>query len=317
MAEGAQFETDEFLKLLTDALRAGPGSPQWHDAVTRLRHSTLADADEYRMLINAREHLESGRDYRSIYAGPGFTRKVMDQIDQEAAGRKAVGPSANMLAVIGGVVLLAAVALIVAIIVRSAPPGGATVEDLRQMIFSRTTTSVDFVADGLPADWGLRGIQPIAGSKGLRGGMQKGNEKEYKSGAIHLPIPLSAEPFAVESTIHHANATSRVDLHLFISEDPAAQSPRDFVVDVKNGEAAAYQPDGKLAGQVEKLAKGVVQVLIKLDKRHVIVEVDGKLLYAGPHGLSPTEPRYPGIRFLTRGQETDEVTVQSIRIRRP
>ena len=317
MAEGVQFETDEFLKLLTDALRAGPGSPQWHDAVMRLRNSTLADADEYRMLITAREHLESGRDYRSIHAGPGFTRKVMDQIDQEAAGRKAVGPSANMLAVIGGVVLLAAVALIVAIIVRSAPPGGPTVDDLRQMIFSRTITTAEFTG-GIPADWRAFGLEPTIGPRGLRGGVLKGNEKEYKAGGIYLAKPLPAgDAFAVESAVHLASPGNRVDLQLFISEDPALQLPQDFVVDVKNGEVAAYRPEGKLAGEVVKLPRGDVQVLIKLDRQHVIVEAGGKTIYAGPHGLSPDKPRHPGIRFLTRGHESDEVTVQSIRILKP
>lgn len=317
MADGVEFESDEFLKLLTDALRAGPGSPQWHEAVLRLRNSTIADADEYRMLINAREHLESGRDYRAIHAGPGFTRKVMDRIDEEVSSRRTPGPSANLLALLGGLVLLAAVATVVVIIVRSQPQGGPTVEELRQAIFARTTTSADF-AGGIPADWRTFGIVPVAAGKGLRGGAQKGNEKEYKAGGVYLANPLPAgEAFAVESTIHLASPTNRVDLQLFIGEDSAAQGARDFVVDIKNGEAAAYLPDGKLAGQVEKLAKGDVQVLVKLDKQHVIVEAGGKAVYAGPHGLSPDKPRHPGIRFLTRGQETDEVTVQAVRVLKP
>ena len=76
-----QFESDADLKLLTDALRAGPASPQWHEAVTQLRaggvNGSDASADEYRLLVAARENLESGREYRSVRAGPGFTRKVM------------------------------------------------------------------------------------------------------------------------------------------------------------------------------------------------------------------------------------------------
>jgi len=96
-ATETQFDSDQFLKLLTEALRAGPGSPEWHEAVNQLKTSSLADADEYRMLINAREHLESGRDYRSIRAGPEFTRKVMRAIDEEAAQRPS-GPSAGIIA---------------------------------------------------------------------------------------------------------------------------------------------------------------------------------------------------------------------------
>lgn len=315
MADGAQFETDDFLKLLTDALRAGPGSPQWHEAVQHLRQSDIAEADEYKLLITAREHLESGREYRAIHAGPGFTRKLMDQLDE--AGRPKAAPSANTLAIVGGVLLLAAIAVLAAVIIRSAPPGAATLDDLRQAIFSRTTTSVDFSA-GVPADWRPFGLEPVAGSKGLRGGVQKGNETEYKSGGVYLANPLPpTQAFAVESAIHLAAPTNRVDLQLFISEDPAAQRPGDFVVDIKNGEVAAYRPDGSLAGEVVKLPRGDVQLVMKLDQQHVIVEAAGRAIYAGAHGLSPERPRHPGIRFLTRGQETDEATVQSIRIRKP
>src|SRR5438046_8430289 len=95
-----QFDSDQFLKLLTEALRAGPGSPQWHEAVNQLKTSSLADADEFRMLINAREHLESGRDYRSIRAGAGFTRKVMSAVDEEAAAQAPSPPSAGIIAIV-------------------------------------------------------------------------------------------------------------------------------------------------------------------------------------------------------------------------
>src|SRR3954468_1272868 len=96
-ATETQFDSDQFLKLLTEALRAGPGSPQWHEAVNQLKNSSIADADEYPILINAREHLESGRDYRSIRAGPGFTRKLMNAIDQEAAAEVPSPPTASTI----------------------------------------------------------------------------------------------------------------------------------------------------------------------------------------------------------------------------
>src|ERR1044071_7992298 len=106
-----QFEADQFLKLLTDALRAGPGSPQWHEAVNQLKNSSIADADEYRMLINAREHLESGRDYRSIRAGPEFTRKVMRAIDKDAAHTPS-GPSAGIIAIVATIGIIAIVTIV-------------------------------------------------------------------------------------------------------------------------------------------------------------------------------------------------------------
>jgi hypothetical protein len=99
--EVSQFESDQFLKLLTDALRAGPGSPQWHEAVGQLRADGSTEADEYRLLLQAREDLESGREYRSVRAGAGFTRKVMDGIEQEGAGGPEKVPTTNLLAILG------------------------------------------------------------------------------------------------------------------------------------------------------------------------------------------------------------------------
>src|SRR4051812_31470893 len=97
------FDADQFLQLLTDALRAGPGSPEWHDAVTRLRDRGAAAADagsngtvqlhkEYQLLVAAREHLESGREYRSVRPGAVFTSRVMHAIDDEAERRARRGP---------------------------------------------------------------------------------------------------------------------------------------------------------------------------------------------------------------------------------
>src|SRR3954468_17901210 len=102
------FETDAFLELLTDALRAGPGSPAWHEALQRLRSGGVDHADEYRLLVTAREHLESGRSYRSVRAGTGFTQRLMTAIDEEPT-RGARTPSVTTVIAIGA----AAVMLIV------------------------------------------------------------------------------------------------------------------------------------------------------------------------------------------------------------
>ena len=63
-------DKDPLLVLLTEALRAGPGSPAWHQAISTLR-ADQPEMAEYKMLLTAREHLESGRRYRSVRAGSG------------------------------------------------------------------------------------------------------------------------------------------------------------------------------------------------------------------------------------------------------
>ncbi|HWP40803.1 MAG TPA: hypothetical protein VNL70_07745, partial [Tepidisphaeraceae bacterium] len=106
MAE-LDFQSDAFLVLLTDALRAGPGSPQWHEAVQQLRQAGAGSADEYRLLVLARQRLESGREYRSVRAGPQFTRRLMAEIDLEAARLSAAPSTATMIAVASAMVMLA------------------------------------------------------------------------------------------------------------------------------------------------------------------------------------------------------------------
>jgi len=91
--------SDPFFTLLTDALRAGPGSPEWRDAVAQLKVNG-EPVDEHRLLIEAREALESGRDYRSIRAGAGFTRKLLTNLDKESPreGQKTRFPTATIVA---------------------------------------------------------------------------------------------------------------------------------------------------------------------------------------------------------------------------
>src|SRR6267142_1304266 len=188
-ATETQFDSDQFLKLLTEALRAGPGSPQWHEAVNQLKSSSLADADEYRMLVNAREHLESGRDYRSIRAGPGFTRKVMAAIDEEsaAASQSAAPPSATLIAILAAAGILAVVAIVLFIWYRGGPPPQPTASDLASTVFAQTIISTDFTqTQTIPPEWRAFGLAPEKASKdrGLRAGVQK-DDKEYRGGGIY------------------------------------------------------------------------------------------------------------------------------------
>src|SRR5947208_662936 len=104
----ANMETDPFFTLLTDALRAGPGSPQWHDAVAALRQQGKDGSDEHRLLLEARENLESGREYRAVRAGPGFTRKLLGEIENETVGGQRSGiPTATIVAIVSGLLVIA------------------------------------------------------------------------------------------------------------------------------------------------------------------------------------------------------------------
>ena len=141
-----QIDTNEpFLTLLTDALRAGPGSPEWHQAVAQLKLSG-ENVDEYKLLIEAREALESGRDYRSVRAGAGFTKKLLNELDQP----KPAGPGrfhlATVIASVAGVVILAVVAIAVYSLYTRTPVDDSTkaVNDLASTYFSKEIGSATF-----------------------------------------------------------------------------------------------------------------------------------------------------------------------------
>src|SRR5437762_5700641 len=124
------FESDQFLTLLTEALRAGPGSPEWHDAVGRLTSATsveprlrdVKNANEYQLLIRARQDLESGREYRAVRAGPGFTRRLMQTIDDGGGAQRQVTPVTTWIAMFSGAILVIAAGFIIYLIVRGSGP---------------------------------------------------------------------------------------------------------------------------------------------------------------------------------------------------
>src|SRR5207248_832631 len=120
------------MTLLTDALRSGPGSPEWHQAVKILRASDQ-NVDEYTLLYSAREHLESGKDYRSVRAGTGFTRKVLEQIEEQASTPPA--PTANIIALIAAGAILAVVAVVGFMLLHGGSAEQQRIEELSKTIF--------------------------------------------------------------------------------------------------------------------------------------------------------------------------------------
>jgi hypothetical protein len=326
-----QFDSDQFLKLLTEALRAGPGSPQWHEAVNQLKNSTLADADEYRMIINAREHLESGRDYRSIRAGPGFTKKVMSAIDEEAAaaGQAPATSSAGTVALVAGICIIAVIVIVAVIWYRGSPPQPSPT-DLANIVFAQTTISTDFTqTQTIPPEWRSLGLPPVISSRsrGLAGPHVKpapGDDKDHRGGGIYSASGMPAtQTFAFEAAVRQYKVSENV-VQIFITDtpdfdqNPKASSPRELVCYLLNGTINIAKPDGSIQGSGSK-AKDLNHIRIKLDKQFVVIENDGQTLYSGKHDLSPEKARYAGVRFLVKPSEKplEDVTVHSVRVLKP
>src|SRR3954465_12530548 len=155
--------SDDFMELLTDALRAGPGSPEWHQAVGELRkQGGNPAADEYKLLWTARERLASGKQYRSVKAGPGFTRKLMDGLERlPAAGRKTrSAPVATLIALASLLVIIGVIAVVAWWSYNTAPDHSATKEDLTTLVFTQTILDTDF-ATSLPEGWRTIGSLPL------------------------------------------------------------------------------------------------------------------------------------------------------------
>src|SRR3954469_4098112 len=169
MAE-AQIESDPLFQLLTDALRAGPQSAEWSQAVTRVREAGAATtADEYQMLLRAREDLESGKEYKAVRAGAGFTRDLFGKLDEEKEAAKAKAlPTANLLAVGAGVVLLGVIAVIALMISRGG--GGKSGEENLPALFPTTIVSTHFAP-------GKKGMTISGqGASDTGGGLKPGTE---------------------------------------------------------------------------------------------------------------------------------------------
>lgn len=332
-------ESNPLFGLLTDALRAGPGSPEWHQAVGKLRADGLADSDEYRLLVNVREHLESGRDYRSIRAGPGFTRKVMDAVDQERrqpGGRAAGLPVANIIAVASGIVILGLLAaLVYQLFPRPGSGGDQTVEELEQTYFPTELAAARFEG-AVPADWrtvgvlllegGKTGLRPAAAAPPATGEADAATASEPVGGAVLAPESVPPdEPFAVVVQLKPGRPTEDLIVQVFVSAerdfsaDKATsgnelawliQGTRQKVVVGDRVEADAQRPEPATGGRPDP-----VEVRWVVGKQLAVASAGGQRLWAGPHGLA-AKPRAVGVRFIRVDgtKPVDPSVVQSIRV---
>lgn len=318
MSESVDIDADPFLKLLTEALRAGPGSPEWHQAVSRLRAGGERNADEYQLLIAAREHLESGRSYREVRAGPAFTRKVLAGIEAEQLGGISPAlPTANVVAIIGAGVVLTVLAVVGFWLLRGGETGAG--EELANLYFGTTVTEARFRGP-LPPEWQRVGPLAVDTGKGLRpatGATSSG----YDGGGVVMTTGIAADqPFAVEATFQLKTVTDDVIPQLFVTDQPEfgsdrATSPHELVWLVRGGKAQVVRPGGQFAGAATNVTEGKpLTVRVVIGRRTAQVISAGRTLWTGPSELGAS-PRFVGVRFLRRGSENrDAVTVQSIKV---
>ncbi|MGH7214762.1 MAG: hypothetical protein ACREIT_08360 [Tepidisphaeraceae bacterium] len=339
-------QSGAFLDLLTDALRAGPGTPEWRQAVQAVKaaHGNGSVADEYEMLLAAREHLESGREYRAVRPGPGFTRKVMAGIEDEEdgpGGRKSRGiPTATIVAVFSALVLVGVLGLVGHFLWRGAKGDAPKPADLGSMYFGTTVSLSTFDAD-IPTDWREVGLLTV---RGLRGGLRPDFAQattlptpapDYIGGGIVSTMPLAADqPVAVEVTVHITRASLDVVPQIFITDDPTfsadrGTSPHELVWLLRGDQEQVVLPDGRVVAASTTSSGGsgnngttgdsrplIVRFL--LDRTGAVIDSGSNRVTVGAHQLNPAKPRQIGVRFLARSGATDAgVTFASVRVLRP
>jgi len=319
-------ESDPFFVQLTDALRAGPASPQWHEAISALRQRGAEGGDEFQLLTEARAALESGREYRAVRAGPGFTRKLLSEIEEGANVRRTSGiPTATVVAIICGLFLVVAAGYV---IYRLAPRELTTQQlvadlDTRSQRFFDTLSTASF-AEAIPDGWKTIGSLRLTAAAGLRPAPDQEN-KGLGGGVVRIGAIPGAQAFAADVTVHAGAPAGAVLLEAFVSTDPnfsadKGTSSRDLVWQLRSREQQVLLSGSgqHIAGPTALGADDTIRIIV--DQKVAIVETvaasGGKTqqLWTGAHDLGDG-PRYIGVRFLQTGAAArQDLSVQQIKI---
>ena len=319
-------ESDPLFTLLTDALRAGPGSPEWHQAVARLREDGANGSDEYRLLQTAREHLESGRDFRSVRAGPEFTRRVLTRIEDEHASRAGL-PTANVVMVLSALAILGVLSGVGYLLGRGGrveprPPEPA---NLATVYFPNEAAVASF-SGVVPAGWREIGRLPLHYDGSLRPAVMPMSPGDYIGGGVVTAEALAAsEPFTLEAVVTVPETPGDFVAEVFVSDSAdfsefRATAPAELVW-LLQGAEQKVMVKGRNEGRVETLKQFDKPLTVRLvvGRERAIVESrrgdERTTLWSGAHGLATDRQRYAGVRFIRgSGGGEDVATVRSIRV---
>lgn len=311
-----QLNTDPFFQLLTDALRAGPGSPEWHQAVARVNAGEKGPDDEYALLVRARENLAGGKAYREVKPGAGFTRKLFQGINADAEKTRKNPFSASLISYIGAGLVVATLAVFVFWLTEGNGGGG---EDLTNLFFSTTRLSASLEGP-LPPGWKLIGPLPVDPARGL---VLSGpiSSADYTGGGIVSTDGISAsQPFAVEATFQFQHVSDDVVPQLFVTDDPnfsadRGVSPHELVWLVRGGTQQVALPDSQLTSASKKVVENQsILVRIVVGSTSALVTCDGTEFWSGTSQLGG-KPRYVGVRLLCKKDDKRSiVSVKQLRV---
>ncbi len=319
-----ELDADPRLRLLTDALRAGPGSPEWAAAVTEAQGiGAPPGIDEYAVLLAARERLAEGRGYRSVRAGPGFGRRLMAKVDADVAARPRSPLSAGLFAYVGVGLVVAVVCLLAALILRSISGEGTGQAELARAYFPNTFASATLTGPLPP------GFNPIGSlSLNVGNGLALDDDRKlpatdgYAGGGLVTRKGAPAEePLAVQATFRFGHLGPGCVPQLFISDAPdftpdKGVSSHELVWLVQEGQGQVAVADGSVRDPRLRVHGGdeIAVKLVVAPGGDAAVVCNGNVLWTGASGLAD-KPRYAGVRILYRGDgRRDAVTVTNLKV---
>ena len=321
--------TDSRLQLLSEALRAGPGSAEWAAAVIEAaRVGTSSGLDEYAVLVQARERLADGRGYRSVRAGPGFGRRLMARVESTQVAARPRSPlSAGPFAYIGVALIVGVAGLLLALILRSTNGEGGSQQELARAYFPTTFASAS-LAGPLPPGWRPIGSLSLDADSGLTLDPDRSAPPAdgYAGGGLVTRAAVPAdEPLAVQATFHFGPRVGPGCMpQLFISDAgpfsaDRGVSPHELAWIVQDDQAQVAVADGHVPDARLRVHGGdeiAVKLVVAADGTAAVV-CNGQVLWTGASGLTD-HPRYAGVRFLYRSPNgrRDAVTVRNLKVLR-
>ena len=322
--------------MLTDALRAGPGTPEWGRAVQQFKNGQSA---EFRALLKARQRLEAGKAYRALDSSPHLTEAVLACIAAEALPRpRRVAQLFSHFAISSkSAVALFSVAATLLVVV-----GGLYFESryLQNDTGERSpinfpnmhrggllTSTAGFSSfDGvIPASWKPIGSLRVEARHGLR--LAGGVKQIDQSGGIVWADPISpAKPFKIQARVRYQGSAA-VSPEIFLTDDgtfddnrPADQN-HEFAWTVLNDRPQVRLADRTLAAAGDSILAGqsfTLAVDIKFDGPTATVETNmgGHCSHwTGLSQLASGKPLYMGMRLVVHGAHKDDcVAVETVRL---
>lgn len=333
----------QLFERVTEALRAGPGTAAWEEAIGEIGVSGGDVSAEMEALAKVRRRLASGRGWREVSAGEGFTAKVWAGLEEPVAQKG--GATVTRIVVGLALALLVGIGVAAAVLlyrdrgsanasggldlpVASERPREGAKEAGAKTGFGSPRLAWDF---GMPWPGGTSVAGTLAldsSAEGLRvkPGVVGGSGNGWQGAAAFSSVGWPAEAdVLVELTLDVPQMMSPgVVTQLFVTTsetlDPIrGTSQGEWVCQVDEEGVKVVSGGGggsdlvKVSGPVEP---GTLVLRATMKGKRVQLDGGPGVQWEGEHGLAEDQPRFVGVRLLAKGKvpEGGVPTVKLVRV---